>query len=747
MINMKNLLKIITCLILIFCFSPLEAKEKKKDVDSLYKLYKQTKNAEKKIEVTTEFAWALREISPDTALYWALKAQKMIKSDTKKTIIGYNSHIIGSIYSLLGDYEESEKWLIKAYEIRKKYEKNKRELLITTTNLFYTYQGLGKIKEMHHFISEAERLIAEMGEEGTSMHIITVLQMAEMYRSLQQKDKAEKNFHYAIKLAEEVNKEDYYLSMVYTNFGNYLVSEENYTEALKYFEKAAVHNAKLNDSSDHSLDVNMAIAYAETGQTDKAKRIFEKIYELSKSENNFYGKSTASNNLGFFTLMMGDAKKALPLFIESLGHAKKAGAGDLVADRYLMISDCHEKLGDYKKSLEFLKLHQAQKDSLLDAETLKQLNILTAKYDDEKKEKKILEYKQKEAESKLREKENEEALNAEKEQSKRNMIIFVSLIVVVLVIAGFIFYSYRQKKNANLALEEKNKKIETQHLLLEEKHKEITDSINYAKRIQSALLTSDEYWKQISSDLFVYFRPKDVVSGDFFWAFQTETKEGTIAIWCAADCTGHGVPGAFMSMLGISFLNEIVVEQGETNPSEILNKLREKIIKALEQKSVDIKQRDGMDMALCVWNKSKKTLDFAGANNPLWIIRSERGQETGDMGEEKSVPTLMAYGYSLYEYKADKMPVGSYADALIPFNMKNIPIQKGDMIYTFSDGYSDQFGGEKGKKFKESNFKKLLLEIHSNPAEKQKERIHDNFENWKGQLEQIDDVCVIGVRV
>jgi serine phosphatase RsbU (regulator of sigma subunit) len=264
--------------------------------------------------------------------------------------------------------------------------------------------------------------------------------------------------------------------------------------------------------------------------------------------------------------------------------------------------------------------------------------------------------------------------------------------------------------------------------LLEEKHKEITDSINYAKRIQSALLTSDEYWKLISDDLFVYFRPKDVVSGDFFWAFQSETKEGTLAIWCAADCTGHGVPGAFMSMLGISFLNEIVVEQGETNPSEILNKLREKIIKALEQKSVDIKQRDGMDMALCVWNKSKNTLDFAGANNPLWLVRNSGNK------------------IELMEFKADKMPVGSYADALIPFSMKNIPIQKGDMVYTFSDGYSDQFGGEKGKKFKESNFKKLLLEIHSVEAEKQKERIHDNFENWKGQLEQIDDVCVIGVR-
>lgn len=727
---MKELLKISWIVFGLF-FCVMAKADKKKDLDSLYKELKK-ENLNDRVEVTTEFAWALRELDLDSALHWAFKAEKMINPSVKKTVIAYNSHILGSIYSLKGDYEESEKWLLKAYEIRKKYEKNKNELLITLTNLFYTYQGLGKIKEMHFFISEAEKLIADIGEEGSNMHIITVLQMAEMYRSLKQPDKADKNFKYAIKLAEEINKSDYFLSMAYTNYGNYYISQEKYLEALGYFEKAAVHNNRLNDQKDHSLDVNMAIAYAETGQPEKSLEIFERIYRLQKEDSNLYDKSTSSNNLGYFHLMMGDVKKALPLFMESLGHAKNVKAADLVADRYLMISECHEKLGAFKESLAFMKLHLAQKDSILNAETLKQLNILTAKYDDEKKEKKILEYKQKEAESKLRESEKEKELNAERDRSKRNRIIFISLILVVLIIAGFIYFSYRQKQKSHQALEEKNKKIETQHLLLEEKHKEITDSINYAKRIQTALLTSDEYWKLISQDHFVYFRPKDVVSGDFFWAFQIETNDGTLAIWCAADCTGHGVPGAFMSMLGISYLNEIIVEQGETRASEILNKLREKIIKALEQKSVEIQQRDGMDIALCVWKKWNNSLEYAGANNPLWILRKSSQEESS---------------YEFLEIKADKMPVGSYGETLSPFKTQFIQLEKGDMVYTFSDGYSDQFGGEKGKKFKESNFRKLLLNIVAEPAEIQKQKINSNFETWKGQLEQIDDVCVIGVRV
>jgi serine phosphatase RsbU (regulator of sigma subunit) len=278
------------------------------------------------------------------------------------------------------------------------------------------------------------------------------------------------------------------------------------------------------------------------------------------------------------------------------------------------------------------------------------------------------------------------------------------------------------EKKANELLAQKNEEITKQKEIVEEQHQEITDSISYAKRIQTALLTSDNYWEQISKEHFVLLKPKDVVSGDFFWAFQTENN---LAIWVAADCTGHGVPGAFMSMLGISFFNEIVVENNITNPAEILNKLRGKIIKALEQKGVDTQQKDGMDLALCVWDKNTNLLSFSGANNPLWLIRNDE----------------------LLEYKPDKQPVGLFLGEMKPFSVQQIQLEKGDTIYTFSDGYADQFGGEKGKKFKLKSLKELLLSVQGKPLSEQKQIIDNMFETWKGNLEQIDDVCVIGVKI
>jgi serine phosphatase RsbU (regulator of sigma subunit) len=345
------------------------------------------------------------------------------------------------------------------------------------------------------------------------------------------------------------------------------------------------------------------------------------------------------------------------------------------------------------------------------------------------------------------------------------------------LVSFLIYRNLQRKKRDNILITSQKEEIVLQKHEIEEKHREITDSIDYAKRIQTALLTSDEYWKEISRDHFILFQPKDIVSGDFFWAFQSETKEGKLAIWCAADCTGHGVPGAFMSMLGISFLNEIVVESGIIEVNEILERLRNRIISTLMQKKGDVAQRDGMDIALCVWNKTTNVLEFSGANNPLWLVREERGemgqgtvekgQGTGEKGrgkEEKNfdreknddntniTPGISPFPpvtrpFSLLEIKPDKMPVGKFGDELEPFTKQVIQLEKGDMIYSFSDGFSDQFGGPQGKKLRSANFKKIILEVAHLTGDEQKAILADKFNEWRGSLEQIDDVCVIGIRV
>lgn len=221
--------------------------------------------------------------------------------------------------------------------------------------------------------------------------------------------------------------------------------------------------------------------------------------------------------------------------------------------------------------------------------------------------------------------------------------------------------------------------------------------------------------------------PKDVVSGDFYWAIQLENN---LAIWAVADCTGHGVPGALMSMIGNSLLNEVIVENKIYQPNEILNKVREKLIKALEQKGESL-NKDGMDISVCAWDKNKNVLKFAGANNPVWIVRNI---------DDESNPELI-------ELKPDKMPVGLHLGDMHPFTLKEMELKLNDKIYSFTDGFADQFGGEKGKKYKYKKLQNLILSISKEPMSQQLKHLQNEFEEWKGNLEQVDDVCIVGITV
>ncbi|MBI5218271.1 MAG: SpoIIE family protein phosphatase [Bacteroidia bacterium] len=275
--------------------------------------------------------------------------------------------------------------------------------------------------------------------------------------------------------------------------------------------------------------------------------------------------------------------------------------------------------------------------------------------------------------------------------------------------------------------------IENQKHIVEEKNLEITDSIRYARRIQSAVLPSEEYVGHVLTDYFILFKPKDIVSGDFYWLF----RKNNLLLLTAADCTGHGVPGAFMSMLGLSFLTEIVNRPDITTTNQVLDELRINIIRSLQQKGVTGEQKDGMDISFCCLNLETNTLQYSGANNPLYLLsKNEDPQSDGK-------PVLV-------EIKPDKMPVAIH-DHMPPFARQEISLKKGDTFYLLSDGYEDQFGGPKGKKFKSSQFKQLLLEMYHLPMKEQGEFLDMTIEKWKTGFdafyEQTDDVTVIGVRV
>ena len=284
--------------------------------------------------------------------------------------------------------------------------------------------------------------------------------------------------------------------------------------------------------------------------------------------------------------------------------------------------------------------------------------------------------------------------------------------------------------------------IRKQHLLVLQQKEAITDSIKYARRIQKAVLPSAPYMKNILSDYFTIYKPKDILSGDFYWVREIEGYRVVVV----ADSSGHGVPGALMSMLGVTLLNEQFRTFGIRQPGEILGHLRTKVKEILVQEGSISEQKDGLDMAIAIFDQELKECHFAGANRPLFLFRKKEHIAAAEEEETNPYSSLENDEYQLYDIKGDKQPIGVYWEEE-KFNTHLIKLQEADSLYIFSDGFVDQYGGKKRKKFKTRNFKKLLLAIQDESMENQKILLEDTFEEWRGSNEQLDDVCVFGIRV
>ncbi|MFW5851308.1 MAG: YfiR/HmsC family protein [Bacteroidota bacterium] len=307
------------------------------------------------------------------------------------------------------------------------------------------------------------------------------------------------------------------------------------------------------------------------------------------------------------------------------------------------------------------------------------------------------------------------------EQQHMVIIAFILFFIIILILGYIIYRQFKLTKKINKELAIKNTEVSKQRDMITEQHKHITDSIVYARRIQHAILPPENIIAQNIPNHFILFKPRDIVSGDYYWMTQIDD----LIIITAADCTGHGVPGAFMSLLGITFLNEIVHEKNILEPHLILNELRLRIMNSLNKQHSEEEYKDGMDMAICLIDKKQNTLSYSGAYNPLYIIRQSQ----------------------LEEIKADRMPVGLSEKIDSSFQVHKKTINPGDAFYMFSDGYADQFGGPDNKKFMARSFKKLLLSIHKKEMEEQKNILDSTITKWRGDTEQIDDILIIGLKM
>jgi tetratricopeptide (TPR) repeat protein len=511
--------------------------------------------------------------------------------------------------------------------------------------------------------------------------------------------KALEYFFKALKIAEELGDKRN-MSAWLSNIGGVFDDQSDYPKALAYYFKALKIDEEIGDKSGLAINFgNIGIVYAEQSDYSKALEYYFKALKMVEEIGDKSGLAINLGNIGNLYRITGKFNEAEQYLKKALALSDSLGTLDVTRDNESFLSQLYNTLGQYKLSLIHYKKYIAARDTIDNDEKRKQINHLANKYEWEKKEAVMKEQQEKERALFLA-------------NQRRNKIILYSVLSGLALVLVFSFFIYR-----SLRITKKQKHIiEEQKHLVEEKNKEITDSIRYAKRIQNAILPPDKVVKESLKESFILYLPKDIVAGDFYWL---ENKNNTV-LFAAADCTGHGVPGAMVSVICNNGLNRSVREHGITEPGKILDKTREIVLAEFEKSEEDVK--DGMDISLCALNGNH--LQWAGANNPLWIIRN---------GE-------------LLEYAPNKQPIGK-VDNPAPFTTHYIELQQGDKLYIFSDGFADQFGGEKGKKFKAANLKKLLLSIQHESMEQQKTILQQTFNQWKANLEQVDDVLVMGVSV
>lgn len=515
-------------------------------------------------------------------------------------------------------------------------------------------------------------------------------------------DKSEEYFNESIKIYQILG-DTATANTAKMNLGVIQYYREDFEGCIQLFKEVEVVMKKTGDLQKLGhCQTNIGETYKELGEYDSALVYIKKGIEIDFKLGALEGLCADYRILGDLYLNMGNLNLARENFNKSLDLAIKTGRKSDLRESHKQLYELEVKSGNYKEALYNYEKYAAYADTIKTESSSSKLGKIEAENEFNK-------------EIAAREAENKKRLEIEEEKRARQTIILYFTIAILGVI---LLFAYLVLRSLRIARKQK-KLVQEANFLLEEKNNELTDSIRYAKRIQLALLKEDNDQLSNLPEHFILFEPKDIVSGDFYWTYRMENY------WyiAAADCTGHGVPGAMLTMLGTAYLNEICSGNELHTPSQLLDKLKNKIAKELSQTGSQGESKDGMDMSVLRLNMSTGDIEWAGANNPLYQVRN---------GE-------------LSETKADKQPIG-YSDNVTPYTNHKIEIQKGDSLYLFSDGFADQFGGPKGKKYKYSNFKKILIETNSMRIEDQKNSLLESFRNWQGNLEQLDDVCVIGIR-
>ncbi len=627
--------------------------------------------------------------------------------------IGIKSNLTNFCQQLLGRkiayYTENNRG-IEAFsicqEMRKLGEQKKDDRIIALSynlrgNIFSVYNMLGKAIEEQKIGNEYSKKANDLAALSTGQYLLA-------WYSFNNKDytTALKNFIPAYNYVLAKRKEDI------GTLGEYSGWIGNAYGALKQFDSAIYfRRISLNYFIKAGDRIGYPDAYRYLGNIYRNMKVYDSAMVNYKRSYNLFKEYNVLNRKWLLQYFIAETYAALKDYKSSAKELDNlldtvAGTKDLLS---LVLGNklggnIYEKNMEYPKAITCFKKYIIYKDSSERTGQQGALTELDAKLKFEQEEN-ALKVKQAEKDALAKQ-------EGEKQALIRNFFMGGFAIMSLFLIA--IVRNYRQKQKANKILERQKNEIEIQK-------KEIQDSINYAQNIQRAVLPETKEIEKHFAEMFVLYKPKDVVSGDFYWFNQTENN----VLVAAADCTGHGVPGAFMSMIGSYELNNSVLERGILQPSKILSSINGSLKKRLKQNDKQTTNKDGMDIVLCSFDLKNLQLQYAGANRPLFIIRNNE-------------PITIA---------PTKSAIGGYTSDEFEFINNNFPLQKGDCIYLYTDGYSDQFGGEKNKKLTTKSFKALLLSNASKPLKEQSQLLDDYFYNWKGKYDQLDDVLVIGIKI
>ena len=617
---------------------------------------------------------------------------------------GMYHNILGFQLQYNGEQKNAIKHL-KIAEIVFSKQKNHEALWGVYNNFGSAYQNIGDFsKALEYYLksmSIGEKHLGEGATAGTAMNIGTIYGEQKMY------PQALKYFRLSASVYSKVNNSWGYGNDL-NNIGQ-VYSLLNQVDSYEFYYKDAldVWN-KINDEQGLTMTYhNLGNLYGQMNKFSDAEKYLLKSLDLSYKMGDSFGITVNLGTLSKLSFEMGFKEKALKYIKEAIIYAEKNQLLDLQRENYQQLYKVYKEQNNYKLALEFHEKFFLAYDSIHNEDNNKILKEMQEKYESEKKQTEI-------------DKQKLELTGKDLKLSEQNRLatIYISLIIVAFIIISFVFYQFKQKQKSNQIILIQKAEVEKQKELVDEKNKEILDSISYAKRLQEAILPPKEFVDKYLVDNFILYRPKDIVAGDFYWAENIND----LFFIAAADSTGHGVPGAMVSVVCSNALNRSVKEFGLLDTGEILNKTRELVIETFEKSASDVK--DGMDISLLCVDLENKVIFWSGANNPLWYISNAE----------------------LKEIKADKQPIGK-TEYPKSFTTHQIEYQVGDVFYLFTDGYPDQFGGPKGKKFKYKQLSELLISIHTDSLSNQNEKLTQVFDAWKAELEQVDDVTILGIKL